>query len=234
MEDLISKRGALHFAVRDQGDRFVISEVVDHDAYNLAGDGGLVDRFAGIERPLTIVDIGANIGAFTCFARTAWPDAYIRAVESNAENFRLLTMNVESNSDYFAAQTDLLWAAIWDGSTDRAYTVGHGGLAGTVATEPTDGVEVDQIEAVTLDVLLDDLDRVDILKIDTEGAEVPIVLGASPETLGKVAYVTGEFHGMDPRWGEWARKLAGFFELTLRAHPYPDHIWGGMFNGAAR
>jgi FkbM family methyltransferase len=169
----------------------------------------------------------------TATGSSEWPTATIRAVEANPANFQLLDQNVEHNHEG-PGVTQTLWAAVWDGSTEHAFTAGHGGLAGTSSTEPEDADEVEQVEAVSLDALLADLGHVDVLKIDTEGAEVPIVMGASPETLAKVGYVTGEFHGMVPEWGAWARKLAAFFDLTLRAHPYPDHVWGGMFCGAAR
>lgn len=241
-EIIQTQRGALSFSVRDDGDRFVVSEVVDHDGYELIGKGGVAERLADIDRPLTIVDLGANIGAFTCLARALWPTAMIRAVEANAANFQLLDENIARNDigasvgppHMIFGATQTLWAAVWDGSTDHAFTHGHGGLAGTSALEPEQGAEVEQVEAVSLDYLLADLDHVDLLKIDTEGAEVPIVIGASAETLSKVGFITGEFHGMTPEWGAWARKLAAFFDLTLRAHPYPDHIWGGMFCGSAR
>jgi hypothetical protein len=47
--------------------------------------------------PRTVVDIGANIGIFTLYARQQWHDARIVAFEPAPENFALLQENLRSS-----------------------------------------------------------------------------------------------------------------------------------------
>ena len=46
--------------------------------------------------PSTVLDIGANIGAFALRARTQWPKATIRCYEPVMENYRALVKNISN------------------------------------------------------------------------------------------------------------------------------------------
>ncbi|WGE30901.1 hypothetical protein PHA77_18075 (plasmid) [Edwardsiella tarda] len=47
-------------------------------------------------QPTTILDIGANIGAFALRAHQEWPDAYIACYEPMPNNVQLLRQHVDT------------------------------------------------------------------------------------------------------------------------------------------
>jgi hypothetical protein len=52
------------------------------------------------------------------------------------------------------------------------------------------------VNTISLDDVLNDIENVDILKIDCEGAEWSAFKGASPETLGKINSIVAELHAL--------------------------------------
>jgi len=67
-----------------------------------------------------------------------------------------------------------------------------------VVVEPGKARQI-RVHAVTLaDVLAQQaLDRVDLLKLDCEGAEYEILMNATEETLAKVQRIVMEYHNVD-------------------------------------
>jgi FkbM family methyltransferase len=125
------------------------------------------------EKPPVILDIGANVGAFTRWAVKRWPGCTVHAYEPQPENFRLLEQT--------AAATDTVGAihlhqqAVADKTGKRTlfnqcFNCGEYSfyLQGGTDREPQDKVEVDTIAGM-------DLPKADILKLDCEGAEGAIL-----------------------------------------------------------
>jgi hypothetical protein len=54
--------------------------------------------------------------------------------------------------------------------------------------------QCDEVRAVTLDALLADEPRIDVLKLDIEGAEVEILRSASAATFARVDSIRLEYH----------------------------------------
>ena len=140
----------------------------------------------------TILDLGANIGLVSrCFAR-AFPRADIVAVEMDADNFSLLHENV----GMLGSRIRLVRAAVWthaDGvsysldSSEDAFAVGESGQSsGGQATVPS--VTPDQLVAMF------DARAVDLVKMDVEGAEVPLLLESDVSWLAQVRCLQVEVH----------------------------------------
>jgi FkbM family methyltransferase len=122
------------------------------------------------------VDVGANIGYFT--VRCAPLVSRVIAFEPSAKSHRYSAMNIELNE---LSNVELRRCALWhedatlqiasDASSLGSSTVGH--VRGDVTVESTEGVSLDAL--VRRGGI--DLPRLDVMKMDIEGAEVSALLG---------------------------------------------------------
>jgi len=114
-----------------------------------------------------ILDIGANIGGFAVWASYKWPNSQIHCYEPIQNNFNILKVNTEYNKNIFIYNVAI-------GEQDGKRQMYHGknniGEASFIKGEEQQehGEEVSVISASTLL-------NADIVKIDTEGAEVEIL-----------------------------------------------------------
>lgn len=167
------------------------SDVATFSEVFVAGQYDLpVDDFA----PTHILDLGANVGyASVCFA-ARWPAARILALEPSAQNFTLLQRNLAGWPNVAALQ-----GAVWShAGTVRianpqddanAFRMGERGGEAAPAAEGED------IPAFTVPQLMAKLGcaRVDLLKMDVEGAEAEILRGR-PDWLDAVDVLVIELH----------------------------------------
>lgn len=120
--------------------------------------------------PEHILDLGANVGYASIYFAARWPRAHILAVEPDIRNFHLLNRNAEA-----WVRIATLQAAVWPHpalvqvanpqDAANAYRMSESG------TSSEEG-----IPAFTIDQLIDrqGCDRLDLLKIDVEGAEAEL------------------------------------------------------------
>ena len=147
-------------------------------------------EYARIPLPETataIIDAGANVGLASAFFANRYPDAKIVALEPDAGNFAMLQKNTKPCANVITEQ-----AALWNekktlrlsdpGRGECGFTVGEKGKGETVA-------------AVTVDDIINrhNIERVSILKVDIEGAELE-VFANSPSWLERVDTVIVETH----------------------------------------
>ena len=141
-----------------------------------------------------VIDIGMHIGAFSHLALTRGA-AELHGFEPEGSNFSRAVRNLAP----FGARAHLHKRAVWRSdvvapalhfwrSSDGANAGG-----GTLIWD-TDGPLVD---AVPLDEVIDGVTgngarRVDLLKIDCEGAEFPILLTSN--RLSRIERIVGEYH----------------------------------------
>ncbi len=154
-----------------------------------------IRRDYAVERSCrTIVDAGANIGAFTLFAARSAPEARIIALEPFPSTFERLRNHVEQ-SPYRDRITCREWALCdSDGVRRMDDTPMASQFRGLLVPDGrSSGVEV---KGVSLASLLDRerLDRVDLLKLDIEGSEYEIMESAPAEILERVGTIAMEYH----------------------------------------
>lgn len=121
------------------------------------------------------VDVGANVGYHTArAARRVGPTGRVLAVEANPENARLLALTAAAN-DF--AHVDVLPLALGD-HLGHVNFVSHIGSNGGFAPDDIESLASGRatvVPTVTLDSL--GLERIDVMKIDVEGAESIVIQG---------------------------------------------------------
>ncbi len=125
---------------------------------------------------MCVVDVGANIGFHTlALSGLVGSSGRVIAVEPNSENCRLILAALAGNK---CTNVELLPLAL-DAKRGWAYFVTHlgsnGGLISTDSREYVEGVGT-VVPTETLDDVVHD--RVDLIKIDVEGAEGRVLRGA--------------------------------------------------------
>ena len=169
----------------------------------------------------TIVDIGAAIGEFTIFAALRAAQGQVLAFEPNPRSFSLLQENLRLNGIQNVRAVN---AGVWsqagtmtlDDATDEP-------LQAQTQFSETACENAESIPVITLEQIRKEFtpQGIDLLKLDCEGAEYPILLSAKPETLNAVSRIVMEYHDLDARQNHGA--LAAFlqkagFEVRLHAN----------------
>jgi FkbM family methyltransferase len=157
-------------------------------------------RFNIKTAPKVIVDAGANIGLASVYFANQYPDAKIIAIEPEADNFQLLLKNVAPYPNIIPVQ-----AALWHqagkvnlgvgcGSQDSFMTEEISG-ANANGNAPSESGVLGEVDALTVDSIMAtyNLDKIDILKIDIEGAEKE-VFGSTQAWLNNVDSLVVELH----------------------------------------
>lgn len=148
------------------------------------------DFFRKALRPgMVVFDLGANIGQYTLLAaKRVGPGGSVHAFEPAPEEYRKLCVNVEINGLANVVANPL---AVCDRTGETAlHTAGRGlGLYNSLG-RPIRSADADvvRVPCTTLDdyVRAANVARVDLIKMDVEGAELAVVRGAT-ELLSRSA-----------------------------------------------
>lgn len=151
---------------------------------------------AGSYDPGVVVDVGANVGAYTLYARLTYPKAAIVAYEPVTSNYRLLQANMaplEGVTLHQAALAERAGTAFcYYGNICRGACGLYQGYDQLAQGEE---VEVRDVAAE-----LAAFPAIGILKIDTEGSERPILERlAEAGRLPDIDFVLLEYHSEDDR-----------------------------------
>lgn len=147
--------------------------------------------------PKIIVDIGAHVGSAARYFASIFPNAQIFSYEPHPMSFLLLERNVECIKNNVHIHNAGL------GDKDEKLKL-YDGVVNTMQASLTKNeenlenfFEVNIIKAT--DALKEhDIKKIDILKIDTEGAEMPILLDIK-EFLDDTDYILIEYHSEEDR-----------------------------------
>lgn len=135
-----------------------------------------------------IVDVGANTGQFLIAAKSYFTDAKIYSFEPNPEAFNIL----KKNADQFHS-VHLYNYALADRRKSITFYINKNLSEWSTVLKPKDPENFSKLNVQTdqLDSLLPKLSKIDLLKIDVEGAELAVLKG-SIKTLKKSKYVMVE------------------------------------------
>jgi len=144
----------------------------------------LIRDIAGIRDAKVILDVGANVGYFSMLGRELYPKAKIYAFEPVPKTFSCLEKNFKEDKNVKVFNLAL---SDHTGSGKMSFNEENSAVSSL-----NDEGNVD-VEITTLDYFLKDkkVDKVDILKIDTEGFENFVLKGAE-DILKNVKYILME------------------------------------------
>jgi FkbM family methyltransferase len=150
---------------------------------------------SNVARCDTIIDLGANIGLASLYLAARYPSARILAVEPNPSSFDLLMTNLRRLIASGRCQT--LKAAVWGSETILTGGSDSKDHFSTFATRRPKETERDYVEipGVPIAKIIADsgFARVDLMKVDIEGAEVELFSGEL-SWLQRVRAIAIEFH----------------------------------------
>ena len=132
---------------------------------------------------MSVIDIGANIGYFTMLlASLVEPSGLVVAVEPNPENIKLLEASRRVNG---FGQVLVIQAAAGRHTGLLALNVSHSnGMAGDLPSNVDAIFAARPVPCFALDTILPQDRRINLVKIDTEGAELNALIGLS-ETIDR-------------------------------------------------
>jgi FkbM family methyltransferase len=168
-----------HFR-RNTWDRAIAGCVIDNNEYHVPDD---------CSDARLIVDVGAHIGSFSwlCCKRGA---PRVMAFEALPENHELAVKNLAEFSDRCAVINRAVWRSDRRGEVLKfarcTAAVNTGG--GNVFATSSD-IEV---QTLSLDAIIECQDAIDLLKLDCEGSEFPILY--TSKRLHRVGRIVGEYH----------------------------------------
>ncbi|MCR4515013.1 FkbM family methyltransferase [Aeromicrobium sp. 50.2.37] len=194
------------------GARVPVYEVFAEDEYSLDWFGH------GLPEDVHVVDIGAHIGCFSTDLLRRFPGATVHSYEPTPSTGAYTVRNVESNG--LADRITVHRTAVGSRAgtlvmADNGPGSGHNGVlhlgeAGSVEIEVACDSIADAFAAAG--------DRVDLLKMDAEGAEYGILLDSDPALWSGVRRLVMEYHHSDEHGFDDLRTFLEGTGMTLVRH----------------
>jgi len=155
-----------------------------------------------IKNGWTVMDIGAGIGEYCLYAAWEKPDVRVYGFEPFPDSFNLLQRNLEINKIYTVVTFQ---KAVWSetGSVNLDLTQGEPlQISSQMIENKREEIESLVVEAVSLETAMDEahIDKIDLLKLDCEGAEYEILMKSSPGTLAKIERIIMEYHDLSSEY----------------------------------
>ena len=172
-----------------KNEQFRVREIFSENGYSIPG-------FRDIKNA-TIIDIGANVGLFAMYAKLNCPDARIDCYEPASNVCELFKKNTSQMDGIhlhkrgvsnFTGRTKIFLSGLNTGATSIKSIGGHQAL----------GEET--IKLVEARSIVENKEKIDILKIDTEGCELEIIENLKEhDLLKKITFVMLEYHSESDR-----------------------------------
>ncbi|GAA2429238.1 hypothetical protein GCM10010191_48230 [Actinomadura vinacea] len=200
--------------------KWIFREVFEEDMYRA--------MFAEVPPDGVVLDVGANVGLFTLLLKRERPNAVVHAFEPAPDCVEALRRNVD-----LQGLSDVTVHPVGIGAEGRSSVpftyyprasgnstrypeqkknYGHGLLKESSTIE----VEVQTLSAVL--ARCPELARIDLLKIDVEGAEEDVLLGLAEADWKKVNALVIEVEDLDGRLGRIESLLAAQGFSTTREY----------------
>ncbi|MEM3373006.1 MAG: FkbM family methyltransferase [Candidatus Anstonellales archaeon] len=195
-------RNGIKIKVRTNSyDSRVVSEIICYRIYQKDG--------FEIKDNYVIVDIGANIGCYALFAAFSADNVKVFCFEPNEENYNLLMENIAMNGlkgkiipyKYaVAGQNKKVELLVSKSQFNTKHYESISMYEGIIKNIPdTHEILKEEVDAISLEKVfkLCQIDKIDLLKLDCEGAEYEIILSSSSDTLRKISKIVLEYHRFD-------------------------------------
>ena len=164
-------------------------------------------RYGSVAGFRTIVDVGANVGSFAVYAAQSCPGARILCYEPEPQNFLRLRENLQING--LDGQVAAFPCAVGSSGAPRKLGAGHDSQLNSF-DYLRGGASYQVVGCTTLPDIRREhrLDRLDLLKMNCEGAEYEILDACSNGDYEGILNIRLEYHNLDggSRNGEHLRR----------------------------
>jgi len=162
-------------------------------------------------KKVNIIDIGAHYGYFSIFsANNTDKDSRLIAIEPNKNNFKYLRKNIEENN---LSNINCFNYAIGEKSgLNKLYhgqSPNHSIIENYTLLNQNGDFETIEVKTLEEIIIENELEKIDFLKMDCEGAEFSI-LGKTPKYIyDKILTISMEFHDLKDKnfTGEYLIKI---------------------------
>lgn len=151
-------------------------------------------EYGHVRQGSTVVDIGGNIGAFSLYAADAGASRVI-GFEPNQEAFDVFRKNIAENK--LEGKVEVRRLAVSGQGGEIVYLPKNSSPYNKLVSEgTTDSTSLEPVTTISLAEIIDqnDIEQVDLLKMDCEGAEYEILMKAPKEALTKIREIRMELH----------------------------------------
>lgn len=176
-----------------------------------------------------VVDIGAGVGDFSILAAYSHPETQVFAYEPFPGSFKLLERNlIQNDLDNISAHQQAVWGQ--SGNLTLDLSGGEPLQLTSRKKEFWDGQkQVLSVQALTLQEILKfhSIERVDLLKLDCEGAEYSILMEAPIDVLERIDRIIMEVH--DQGADRDHQVLSAFLQASgYRVNWHPNIVHGDI------
>lgn len=173
---------------------------------------GFLDKF------ITIIDIGANVGAFAVYAALSSPRAKIYCFEPEEQNYSYLTENINNNS--LGDRIFTVKSAIASHSSKKDLAIGespiHSFISSLISKNHNKTIyRYQKVDCTTLrDFLeMENITQIDLLKLNCEGSEYEILESLSKIYYERIQNIRLEYHNFE-NLGKNGKYLAEVLETN--------------------
>src|SRR3989338_2423662 len=172
---------ASFFIRKDSSDAFVVYEVWKRKLYDI-----------DIKENDMVIDVGANIGAFTILAAKNAINGNVFSFEPEKSNFKQLQKNVRLNKLKNVVVHNL--GVNKSKGTAQLFVSNNNEAGHSLCNSETN--ETQTIHCMTLVDIFDkyNINNIDVLKLDIDGAEYDVLFSTPVKTLRKIDKIILEFH----------------------------------------
>ena len=186
----ITLRNGVKFLVRSRTyDIIVLNEMWLKNTYNPKG--------FEIKENDTIVDIGAHIAVFSIYAAILAKKGRVYAFEPMPENYSLLKKNISIN--HLKNIIPINQAVDSKSGITELFINEENTGGNSLLLKNSEKSNRIQVHTTSIQEFMKkySIDKIDILKMDCEGAEYEILFKCPKNTLNKISKITMEYHPID-------------------------------------
>jgi len=177
-------------------------------------------------QPRTILDIGAHFGWFHTLAKGVWPEAHIYMIDAN-ENVLDMLKAIENGKYTIQLLGDEEKEVDFYTTKEDKYCSGHSIYRENTEHYSDDNLIVEKKQMSTLAKILEPYAVFDLMKIDTKGSEVDIMIGGK-ELCQRAKYIILEVSLEEYNTGAPLKDDVlsfmdelGFSQLEVLGKPHP-------------
>lgn len=194
----VTKPTALQFFI-DDNSYPIFKEIFVEDFYNIK------EVLKNVPQKPLIIDVGANIGLFEALILSKRPEASILAYEPFEDNIQILKNMMDNNPLYFN-NVKVFQKAVSDKDNEEInlyvkHSEGQSSIASIYEDFDPRNKNVTTVTTTTLEAIVNSnkINKVDIVKMDCEGAEYSILYATPESILKRIKLLLIEVHDLDKK-----------------------------------